>query len=345
MIVYGKDRTISNNVIVGCSSLAGLYSVVDEDQNFSTIDKAIELGFRLFDTAPHYGCGLGEIRLGKALYKNVEILKDISIYTKVGRIMLRKDEAIGDLEIEYNNIPDSTGCIFYGSGKGSLPEVTPCFDFSAAGVRRSFRDSCHRLGVSSVFGLRIHDCESESKFISAISENGGLAELVKMRSEGLIKEVSLGMNDPHFALRILRTAPPGTIDTIMIAGCWNLLDHDESALELLLECQGRGVRVHNAGIFASSVLVGGSTYKYAPADVHIVEKTRQWQEFASIFGIPLPALAMAFALLPVVVEAIAVGVKSPDEVKMACDCFSVTVPRTIWMEARARGLIAAYVPL
>lgn len=161
-----------------------------------------------------------------------------------------------------------------------------------------------------------------------------------MRNQGIIKNVSLGMNDSTYALQILKGKPDNTFDSVMLAGSWNLMD--QGGLELLSECQRRGIKVHNAGIFASGLLVGGSHYKYASANSEILERRDRWTKLALKHNVSLPAVAIAFSLLYTVIEKIAVGVKSAKEVRAVTEWLvsASTVPSKIWHEAKREGLLA-----
>ena len=153
------------------------------------------------------------------------------------------------------------------------------------------------------------------------------------------------MNDPVFVMRAILGKPEGTFDSVMSAGAWNLIDQD--GIELMLECQRRGIRVHNAGIFASGLLVGGSHYKYAPASPEMIGRRERWRALAEQHGVSLPAAALAFALAPAVIEKAAVGVKSASEVRANAEWLEVAsrVPVTLWMDAKAEGLLAEDVPV
>ena len=152
------------------------------------------------------------------------------------------------------------------------------------------------------------------------------------------------MNDPAYVLRMIAAKPAGTFDNVMIAGAWNLIDQD--GLELLLSCQKRGIKVHNAGIFASGLLVGGDRYKYQPAPSGILVRRAKWQALAQSHGVPLPAVAIAFALAPAVVEKAAVGVQSPEEVRANAEWLAAAenVPPRLWREAKERGLLGNDTP-
>ena len=242
--------------------------------------------------------------------------------------------------VEMGNMPDNPGCIF----PESPTDVAPVLDYTGDGVRRSHEDSLKRLGVNAVYGLRVHDAEDEVRFGQAVASDGGVDALVALRTSGRIQNVSLGMNDPSYVTRMLREKPPGTFDSIMSAGAWNVIDQD--GYDLLLECQRRGVKVHNAGIFASGLLVGGSHYKYAPAPKEILDRREKWQKLCEKHRVALPAAAMAFALGVDVVEKAAVGVKSADEVKASAEWLDHAkhVPNALWDEAKETGLLEKHIP-
>ena len=348
----GHKYSISSNFIMGCSSLAGLYTSVTEDTANETVIAAVKSGVLLFDTAPHYGCGLAEDRLGKALREmsSPNQSDDIKVWTKVGRLMKSVDDVhelsmtLDGLVIDSGNVPGSADCIFPDASRN----VIPVFDYSGSGVIQSYSDSMKRMKLKTIHGLRIHDCESDSSIAAVLATalcDGGLAALVKMRADGLISEVSLGVNDASAALKILTSCPLGSLDSIMIAGSWNLLDHSQSCLDLLLECQKQNIVVHNAAIFASGLLVGGATYKYCPADKVHFDKVARWTALCDEFEVPLGAVAMKFALLPEVIQAVAVGVKCPSELAQSLDWFRTPVPPAIFVEAKKRGLIEDHVTL
>lgn len=329
-------------IIVGCSGLAGIYTALGEAQAVATVKRALEQGFDKYDTAPHYGCGLSEERLGTALRQHAPNGGDgLRVWTKVGRVVKSKTEVQAGHEVEHGNVLGNPGCIFPETPSDRVPVL----DYSRSGIVSSHRDSLRRLGRASLEGLRLHDAETEPRFAASIvPESGGLAGLVELRRDGAIKEVSAGMNDANYLLRLLRDAPEGCIDSLMTAGVWNLLD--QSGYELLCDCQQRGVRVHNAGIYASGLLVGGTTYRYATAPAVMVERAGKWEQLAKKYGVTLPVVAMAFALLPEVVEFVAVGVKSPEEVDatLATAIQVAAVPPMLWQDAKAIGLLPEHIP-
>lgn len=159
-----SDISISSDLIIGASSFAGLYSSISDEMVNETVKVALNNGFVQFDTAPHYGCGLGEEKLGRAL-QNVGGER-IKVWSKVGRLMLKVDEAdIFSMEIDSDNIPGSKKCIFPDAPR----DILPVFDYSSNGVVKSYEDSLRRLGFGRLYGLRLHDCESDIAIHAALA--------------------------------------------------------------------------------------------------------------------------------------------------------------------------------
>ena len=329
-----SSSLLSTSLILGCSSLAGLYHPVSEEEAIATVRTARDLGIVMFDTAPHYGCGLSEQRLGKALLQHQEKNSShpIQLYTKVGRIMVNVDpmelkrvyeDSNGDTQyyqerqIDVNNVPGSPSCIF--------PEapntVLPVYDYSKNGALKSYEDSIQRLMIGHSnkdvsLRLRIHDCETDEHITQVLHpRDGALQGLLELRDQKKIDDISIGVNELAAAMRIVHEAPHGSLNSVLIAGQWNLLDHSTECIALFTACEERNIRIHNAGIFASGVICGGSTHRYQPVTPDITKKIQQWNDLCQQYdNIDLPAVAMKFALLPTVVEAIAVGAKNPMEV-------------------------------
>lgn len=321
-----------------------------QDAVDATIAAAVAAGITDFDTAPAYGSGAAEERLGRAVQKLVP--SAAGVVTKAG--ILFRD-------------PDGTPSISSFDAPGSVPysERIQSNDYTGTGARSSFQDSLARMGLTSIHGLRIHDpndneLNSKPDFVLgdevavALSDDGIVQELRKMREEGLIKEVSLGMNcdgssshqgAPGEIVRLIRGAGPGTFDTAMLAGGWNLLCQD--GLPCLLECQRFGIRALVAGTFASGLLVGVDRYAYNPAPEPMKEKARRWKDLAEKHGTTLPAVAVAFAALPTCVSRVALGMATVEQVEMnlAIIAESKRVPAAIWAEAKAEGLLDEAVPV
>jgi len=313
------------------------------------VRRALDLGIRAFDTAPHYGLGLSEARLGEALRLYAGD-RPVRIWTKVGRYLLSRavcDAAIaaGELDreaVEWENMCGHPGCIFPGTDP-SLAEVA---DFSALGAARAHAGSTGRLQLAApvvLAGQRVHDPDTSGRCDAALGRDGAVAELVRLRTEGHIGEVSIGCWSLEHTRRMLRSCPAGTFGSVMLAGRWNLLD--QSGYELLLECQQRGVRVHNASIFASGLLAGGTTYQNKEAPPEILSRAQQWSALAAEYGTTLAAVALHFALLPEVVELVAIGMRSSAEVEQNVALLEKCIDPRLWRDAQSQGLLPPNIAL
>lgn len=337
-------------ILFGASPLAGFtYAPCDEERATAAVHKALDLGIRKFDTAPHYGLGLSEQRLGSALESHPQGGK-AQIWTKVGRYILPRTEcdvliangSINRGDVEWDNMHGSPECIF-PSTDPALAEVA---DYSAKAALRSHNASVRRLRREHVplkarvlAGQRVHDPDTDARCSTALAADGAVAEIVRLRSRGVIGEVSIGCWSVKHTRRMLRTTPIGTFDSIMLAGRWNLLD--QSGYDLLLECQRLGVKVHNASVFASGLLVGGSTYQNKAAPPDIQAKAARWESLARRYGSTLPVVALHFALLPEVVDLVALGMRDAEEVEANVTHLACRLDPRIWADAQSEGLLPA----
>jgi len=166
--------------------------------------------------------------------------------------------------------------------------------------------------------------------------------MIELKQQGVTKEISLGMNSSEYLLRYIRKYPRGTFDSIMMAGCWNLIDQD--GYELLVECQDKGIKVTNVGIFASGMLVGSTHYKYDNnLPPQVVQKLNKWTSLCTKYNMKIINVATSFALLPKVVENVAIGMRDAGKVEANVKLFdgssNVIVPMQLWKEAQVQGLI------
>mmetsp|Transcript_31550 Transcript_31550/g.86943 ORF Transcript_31550/g.86943 Transcript_31550/m.86943 type:complete len:377 (+) Transcript_31550:53-1183(+) len=317
----------------------------------ATIAAAVAAGIREFDTAPWYGSGTSEERLGRALLKVPQDV-GVRVFTKAGRLF--RD-------------PDGAPCLagFDAPGRFPVQERVCSNDYTATGARLSLSESLDRIGVASVFGLRIHDPNDNScnhhgmegfvdEVAIALGEDGMCAEFRRLREAGTVAHFGLGMNcnreafqgAPDDVLRLLRESEAGTFDSALLAGGWNLLS--QAGLPCFAECERLGIEVHVAGVFASGVLVTpDGTYAYRTAPSEVLERVERWRSLATRRGLSLPAVAIAFASLPRCVTRMVIGMASPEQVEqtMAWVAESAAVPASLWAEARAEGLLQAYVPV
>ncbi|UUZ73765.1 aldo/keto reductase [Polaromonas sp. P1(28)-8] len=254
--------------------MGNLFSAVTDDDAQALVDAAWASGCRSFDTAPHYGHGLSERRLGDALRCHPR--DDFVLSSKVGRVL----------------VPDA-GAPRAQHGYVDILPFRQVWDFSAAGTRRSVEDSLQRLGLSRLDVAYVHDPDAATHGERApevlrqvIDET--LPALRQLKQEGLVRAIGLGTNDVDVVLQVLREAD---LDVLMLAGRYSLLDH--SALpELLPQCVARGVRIALGGVFNSGILAtgtrhGAATFNYAPAAGTWVERTARIEAVCEAYGVPL----------------------------------------------------------
>ncbi|NUO58922.1 MAG: aldo/keto reductase [Hamadaea sp.] len=303
-VELGRTGLSVTRLGLGLAPIGGLYADVSEGQARQTVDRAWDRGVRLFDTAPFYGYGRSETRSGAALRdRSAHVLS-----TKVGRVLEREDH--GDVD------PDVWA--------GVDPSVRPVFDFSAAGVRRSFEDSLRRLGRDRVDVVHLHD--PDDHLDQAVAE--AYPELVRLRDEGLVTAIGAGANRADVLAYLVERVD---LDVVLMAGRYTLLDR--SGTGLLDLAADRGVAVIAAGVFNSGILADprpGATFDYAAADDDLVNRALRLKQIAEAHGVPLRAAAVQFPLRHPAVASVLVGLRSPAEVDDAADMIETTIPDELW---------------
>lgn len=316
---------------LGGAPLGNLFSAVSDAEARALVDAAWADGCRTFDTAPHYGHGLSERRLGDALRghpRNAYVLS-----SKVGRL-LRPDANAARAQHSYVDI---------------LP-FNQAWDFSAAGTRRSVEDSLQRLGLPRLDVVYVHDPDAASHGERAPAVlrqllDETLPTLREMKHEGLVRAIGLGTNDVDVVLQVLREA---RLDVLMLAGRYSLLDH--SALPALLpQCAARGVRIALGGVFNSGILATGArggtaSFNYAPAAREWLERTARIESVCAAHGVPLRAAALQFPLAHQAVDIVMLGARKVAEWADAVAMMQHTIPAAFWADLRAQGLLPADAP-
>lgn len=339
------------DVVVGTSPLGGVGRRMDDGAAVEIVARCVALGFRDFDTAPHYGLGVSETRLGDGLRAGCArvapseaaaallLREEIRVFTKVGRLVVARGALKDGDEVEADNVPGCPETIYLDSP----PDVVPVLDYSAAGARRSYRESAARLGAGvKIYGLRVHDPESPARERAALAGSlPGLAQL--RRDEGI--SASVGLNDAGVCARLVEACNPqngsgdARLDGVMLAGRWHLLD--QSGAAVLRTCAARGVDVTVAGAYASGFLAGGPTYEYGPASAALVAKRDAWARLAAEFDADLITVALAFAFLPAAVTRVALGLAKAEHADATPGLLerARAVPDALWAEAVERGLL------
>ena len=307
---------------LGCAAIGGLYGDIPEDQATAVVHRALDLGLNLFDTAPLYGSGRSEERLGRAL---AGVERDSYILaTKVGRLLVPADGS------------DRGQDIF-----GDPPPLKPVFDYSYDGVLRSVEESLERLGLDRVDILHIHD--PDNHWQEAIE--GAYPALDRLRSEGTVRAVSAGMNQWEMLARFARE---GDFDCFLLAGRYSLLDQS-SLDELLPLCLEKNIGIMAGGTYNSGILakgaVEGAKYNYQDAPPEIIAKARGLEGVAERHGVDLKAAASQFVFAHPAITTIIPGTRRPERVQENFDLLKVEIPADFWREARDEGHIRPDAPL
>jgi D-threo-aldose 1-dehydrogenase len=290
---------------LGTAALGGLYTTVSDADCTDTVLTAIDNGVNFIDTAPHYGKGTSEIRLAKALAGRDR--SSLVISTKVGRLLVPSTTDIDDFFMDADNT------------------VERKFDFTASGVRQSLESSLERLGVDCVEILFIHDPDAHAD--DAILH--AYPELERMRSEGIIKAIGVGMNQCEIPVRIMKETD---IDMVLIAGRYSLLDQ-KAMVELLPTALARNVDVIVAGVFNSGILanpVKGATFDYMPASDELLAKAVRIREVLDGHQVSLTSAALQFPLRHPAVKSVLVGCRSAAEVESNIEEFDKTIENRAW---------------
>jgi len=299
---------------LGTAPLAGLFTSVKDDESDALIHTAFGAGINYFDTAPLYGHGSAEIRLGRILKTSKA---PYVLETKVGRI-LKHVEAAEPVPW----FPDAD------------PHIEPVFDYSRDGILRSIDDSLERMGVDHIDIALMHDCENHSD--EAI--DNAYPVLANLRDQGIIKAVGVGLNFVDVAMKIMKAVD---LDIALIAGRYTLLDQSAGAalLDYALE---RQVDITIGGVFNSGVLADpkpGATFEYLPASDEIIKKAQDIRAFLTERGIPLTAAALQFPLRHPAVTSVLTGSRSSAELLANIADFDRALPENIWAELEDAGLI------
>lgn len=288
----------------GAAPLGNLFTEVSEYQARATVDAAWEAGIRFFDTAPQYGHGLSETRLGAALAARPRA--QFTLASKVGRVLVAPT----------GRRP--------ASAFANVPDVDPVFDFTRDGVLRSLDASLRRLGVDRLDVVHVHDPDQHE----ALAREQAFPTLFQLRDEGVIGRVGCGMNQWQMLLRFVADLP---LDCVLLAGRWTLLDR--SGAPLLAMCAQRGVDVILGGVFNSGLLAdpsAGATFDYQQAPPDLLAQAQRMAAVCADFDVPLAAAAVQFALHAPAVATVLVGARSPEEIRADVSYATMPLPGDLW---------------
>jgi D-threo-aldose 1-dehydrogenase len=330
-----SGRGLSFTVLgFGTAPLGNLYHAIDNEQALQTLQQAWTLGVRYYDTAPLYGLGLGETRLGAFLREQPRDAFLLS--TKVGRLLQRcgphEREGIGK---------------FFG-----VPSRRVVYDYSYDGVMRSLDDSFERLGLDRVDIVLCHDIDIFTHGSAAASAqrtreflDGGVRALLDLRSQGVVSAVGIGVNEWQVSETVARHSD---VDLFLLAGRYTLLEQE--ALDSFLPlCQHKGMGVIVGGPFNSGILATGAKpgafYNYEPAAPAILQRVAAIEQVCSAHGVALRDAALQFPLLHPAVVCVLPGGVTPLEVAGNVASLSRPIPPALWQQLVEKNLLRADAPV
>ncbi len=319
----GRGTVPVTRLAFGAAGIGNLFSEVGDDQAQAAVRAAWDAGVRYFDTAPHYGLGLSERRLGEALRQYPRTQYTVS--TKVGRLLRPVAPPYGsDLE----------------NGFAVPADHRRVWDFSAAGVRASLEQSLTRLGLDRIDVVYLHDPDDHGQ----AAFDTAYPELERLRAEGVVGAIGAGMNQAAMLTRFVRDTD---VDVVLLAGRYTLLDQGGLA-ELLPEAQRREVSVVVGGAFNSGLLADpapGATFDYTAAPQELLERALRIKAVCERHGVPLRAAALQFPLGHRAVAGVLVGTRSAHEAVDAAAMMDHPVPDALWATLKSEGLLGADVPV
>jgi D-threo-aldose 1-dehydrogenase len=313
----------------GAASIGNLYRVVTDEDAAAAVEAAWERGVRYFDTAPHYGLGLSERRLGAVLRGLPR--EEFTLSTKVGRLLVPNPGGEDRRDLD-NGFDVPAG-------------LRRQWDFSGDGVRRSLEESLARLGLDRIDTVLIHDPEESDQPERALTE--GYAALDELRSQGVVGAVGVGSKQVEILHRFVTETG---IDTIMLAGRYTLLE--QPALdELLPACEKHGVSVLNVGVFNSGLLAkdwpeDDGRYEYGDAPRELVERARRIAAVCRDHRTSLPHAALVFGGAHPTVASVVVGAGRPTHMVRNADLWAAPPPPVeLWAALVAQGLLRPDAPV
>jgi D-threo-aldose 1-dehydrogenase len=320
----GQGDLALSELSLGGAQLGNLYREVSDADALATVERAWQLGVRYFDTAPHYGLGLSEQRLGAALRSHPRDAYVLS--SKVGRLLEPAAKPVG-LDDEGFVVPATHRRVF---------------DFSRDGILRSLSGSLERLGVERLDIVYLHDPDDHVDEVLAT----GYPTLAELRGEGLVQAIGAGMNDAAPLATLVRETD---LDVVMLAGRYTLLEQ-QSLDELMPLCEARGVGVVVAGVFNSGLLARrspslGARYDYADASPELVERARAIAVVCERYETTLPAVALAFPAAHSAVVSVCVGARSASQIERNAALLNQPIPPAVWTELKALGLLREDAPV
>jgi D-threo-aldose 1-dehydrogenase len=319
-----QERAVRSGIALtelgfGAAQLGNLQRPTSDDEAHGAVDAAWEAGIRYFDTAPHYGLGLSERRLGAALRERPR--EEFVLSTKVGRLLVPSGHPDGTMD----------------DGGFAVPATLRReWDLSRDGIRRSIDDSLERLGLDRIDVAYLHDPDEHGPRAHAEA----IPALIELRDEGVLGAVGAGMNQSAMPAEFVRRHD---VDVIMLAGRYTLLE--QGALDDLLPAaveRGVGIvaaAVYNSGLLSKPRPGADARYDYATAPADVIARADALADVCEEFGITLPDAAVAFPLRHPAVVSVVVGMRTAEQVRSTAERYATKIPEDFWRELSERGLV------
>lgn len=320
---------------LGCASLGNLYHPISDDDASVTLRVGLDAGLRYIDTAPYYGFGLSERRVGDILRQ--EPGDSFVLSTKVGRLLEPCDPVD-------ENIARHGYC--------SPMPFEPVYDYSYDGIMRSYEDSLQRLGLNRIDILYIHDIGEVThgdnhENLFKITMESGYKALDELRSAGQISAFGLGVNEYEVCEQALEY---GDFDCFLLAGRYTLLEQ-EALNTFMPKCEKRQISIIVGGAYNSGILAQGTNsektlyYNYEPAPKHIIDRVKQIEQTCTDYDVSLPAAALQFPLAHPAVASVIPGISNSRQVKQTLELFNQAIPQEFWQTLKDKDLLHTTAPV
>ncbi|MCK6065431.1 MULTISPECIES: aldo/keto reductase [Microbacterium] len=307
----------------GAANVGNLFRQLSDDEAWAVLDAAWESGVRYYDTAPHYGLGLSERRLGAFLQTKPR--EEFFVSTKAGRLLRPNPAFDGGLDTDHDFFVPN--------------DLRREWDFSEAGIRASLAESHERLGLDRIDLVYLHDPERHDLDLAVAS---AFPALERLRSEGAVDAIGIGSMTSHALARAVRAAD---LDMIMVAGRYTLLEQP-AAEEVLPACRARGAGVVAASVFNSGLLAQAEPtrdgrYEYGGVPDEVWDRLQRIVAVCRAHDVPLPAAAIQFPLRDAAVRSVVLGSSRPAQVRQNAQLAALAIPEDFWAELAHEGLIPA----
>ena len=326
-----RDMLLNGPLGFGAGPLGNMFRDIPDQEAVATVDAAWEQGTRYFDTAPMYGAGLSEIRLGKHLAQHDR--DDYVLSTKVGRLIL------DEIDTEERD----AGMFKFGRANRVV------LDYSEKGALTSIEGSLNRLGVDRLDFVFVHDVAQDFHGDGWLAQletarTGAFRALARLREEGVITGWGLGVNltEPvELTLGLTEVQP----DATLLAGRYTLLDHEHALQRVMPTAAAQGVDIVIGAPYNSGILAGGTQFQYQNAPAAITAKVARITDVARRHGVAIKAAALQFSLAHPATAAVIPGASRPDRIAEDYAALNTTIPDDFWHEMRDQHLVAAHAPL